>query len=359
MNAAESGASGFSLLPVGSILPYAGEVPGNIEADGWLVCDGRALGRGDYRELFDAIGTAWGSPHESEFNVPAMAGMFLRGVAHGEDTDPSADARKAVQSGGASGDAVGSLQLYGTAQARTPFHASIPNYGVSKKGYDAGTAARPAAWNSDTTTVEVTGGDLESRPINKYTYYLIKCRERKANGQPVQIPVGSVIAFAGNSSSPDQAKWVPCDGRAVAPTGEWAALHKVIGFAHGETDEGEMVLPDYRGYFLRGVSGSSGKDPDAESRLVPYPQGSPDKQGNAGNKVGSLQGFATGAPTSSPFKVTFTSLPKDKTDKDGIDGLVRYLVRDYAARTVSLSQGGGDRETRPVNLSVNWYLRAR
>lgn len=358
MTSKQSTAAVMSFSPVGSILGYAGDIPTNIEALGWLPCDGRSLPSGDYKELYEAIKGAYGAPDATNFNIPALAGMFLRGVAHGASTDPSANARKALRPGGATGDAVGSMQPYGTAQPKEKIRATIPKYAVSEKGYDAGKAGRPAKWNSDQTTVNTGGGDLESRPVNKYVNYIIKIRDRTANGQPVQIPVGSIISFAAGTA-PDPARWAVCDGKAVPPNGEWAALHTAIGFAHGETNEGEMVLPDYRGYFLRGISGSSGVDPDADSRKVPYPQGAPDKQGNSGNKIGSLQGFATGAPTSAPFRVTFTSLPKDRADSDGIDGLIRYLVHGFGAKTVSLSQQGGDSESRPVNLSIVWCIRAR
>lgn len=350
-----STAAGF--LPVGSILAYAGEVPAGIEASGWLPCDGRSLSSNDYKELFQSIQKAFGAPDNDHFNLPALEGMFLRGMAHGVETDPSAKSRKELRPGGATGDAVGSLQPYGTAQPKTKFTADIPNYNVERKRYDKGSAGNPAAWNDDTTTPEAGGGDKESRPKNKYIIYLIKIRERMANGHPVQVPVGALISFA-SAKAPDPARWVLCDGRALSPKGEWSALHSAIGFAHGETKDGEMVLPDYRGYFLRGVSGGSKIDPDAAERGVPYPDGAPGKQGNGGNKVASVQQFATGAPTSSPFTTTFTSLPKSRPG-DGIDGAVRYLVHGYGSRKVSLSQGGGDSETRPINLSIAWYMRAR
>lgn len=56
---------------VGTIMEYAGIFP----PDGWVVCDGRALSRTVYEELFDAIGTTYGNGDGSTtFNIPDMRG---------------------------------------------------------------------------------------------------------------------------------------------------------------------------------------------------------------------------------------------------------------------------------------------
>lgn len=62
---------------IGFIKPYAGtSIP-----DGYLLCDGSAVSRTAYPELFAAIGTVWGEGDgSSTFNVPDLRGFFLRGV---------------------------------------------------------------------------------------------------------------------------------------------------------------------------------------------------------------------------------------------------------------------------------------
>jgi len=52
---------------------------------GWLTCDGTAVSRTTYSDLFTAIGTTWGSGDgTSTFNVPDLRGAFLRGTgSHG------------------------------------------------------------------------------------------------------------------------------------------------------------------------------------------------------------------------------------------------------------------------------------
>lgn len=57
----------LSIVPVGSIVSYAANTP----PGGWLVCDGAAVNREDYTELFAVINTKYGSGDGSKtFNLP-------------------------------------------------------------------------------------------------------------------------------------------------------------------------------------------------------------------------------------------------------------------------------------------------
>ena len=49
--------------------------------DGWLVCDGRAVSRAAYPELFDAIGETYGAGNGANtFNLPNLIGRFAEGA---------------------------------------------------------------------------------------------------------------------------------------------------------------------------------------------------------------------------------------------------------------------------------------
>lgn len=62
---------------VGMVLPFAGKkVP-----KGFLLCDGRAVSREDYKRLFDAIGTTYGEGDKSKtFNVPDFRDRTIWGA---------------------------------------------------------------------------------------------------------------------------------------------------------------------------------------------------------------------------------------------------------------------------------------
>lgn len=58
-------------IPIGTVAPYAG---GTIPA-GWMLCNGGAVSRTTYADLFAAIGTNWGAGDGSTtFNVPDLGG---------------------------------------------------------------------------------------------------------------------------------------------------------------------------------------------------------------------------------------------------------------------------------------------
>jgi len=66
---------------VGMIAPFGmSSVP-----TGWLACDGSAVSRTTYADLFTAIGTTWGAGDgSSTFALPDLEGAFLRGTGgHG------------------------------------------------------------------------------------------------------------------------------------------------------------------------------------------------------------------------------------------------------------------------------------
>ncbi len=72
-----SGGTLYADAPVGSIQAYGG----TTAPWGWLLCQGQAISRATYAELFNVIGTSFGSGDGSTtFNVPDLRGEFLRGA---------------------------------------------------------------------------------------------------------------------------------------------------------------------------------------------------------------------------------------------------------------------------------------
>lgn len=56
------------------------------EKEGWILCDGRAVSRTDYPDLFEAIGTQYGEGDgTTTFNVPNYKGRFLQMVNDGQN----------------------------------------------------------------------------------------------------------------------------------------------------------------------------------------------------------------------------------------------------------------------------------
>lgn len=64
------------VVPAGAVLPYAGNsIPAN-----WLLCDGSAVSRTTYADLFAALGTLYGAGDGSTtFNLPDTTAQVIAG----------------------------------------------------------------------------------------------------------------------------------------------------------------------------------------------------------------------------------------------------------------------------------------
>jgi microcystin-dependent protein len=201
LNSAIGGTNSF--LPAGAIQLFAmGTVP-----SGWLECNGAAVSRTTYANLFAAIGETYGAGNgTTTFNLPDLRGQFVRGWDNGRGVDP--------------GRAVGSQQNSAnqahthTATATNPAHT----HGIADPGHlhtvadpghihsglvDTGTGGGGAAGGSDitlsamgaattgvalfnsqtgvtvqsavqNTTVDIAAQGTEARPTNVAMVYAIK-----------------------------------------------------------------------------------------------------------------------------------------------------------------------------------------
>jgi microcystin-dependent protein len=353
-------------LPVGTILPFVGRFPDALQANGWWVCAGQTMDKKLHEELFAAIGIAFGQPALDQFQLPDLRGWFLRGTtdqaaeADRAEMDPDWASRRPAVTLSATAEPAGHLghtQTYATAAPRKSFTASVDHLKITGWRDDAGCADRPGNYSAtNEMTFPTTGGDLETRPMNKYVSYVIKVAGA-VGPAPVTMPVGALATFAGVSNAPlipEPPVWRLCFGYPVSRY-DAPELFAALQFIHGGVDANTFVLPDYRGWFQRGVSDRSGFDPDAELRTPAYPTGAEGYQGNAGNRVGSAQPYAT-AVAIIPFTTTIAGIPTSDASKR-VAGTAWNLVKTSGnTRTISLSNSGGDLETRPVNVAVNWYV---
>ena len=74
---AQAGTTLASAIPSGSLTMYAG----TSAPEGWLLCDGSAVSRAAYADLFGALGTAYGvGDGSTTFNLPNFADRFPVGA---------------------------------------------------------------------------------------------------------------------------------------------------------------------------------------------------------------------------------------------------------------------------------------
>jgi len=141
------------LCPVGSIVMYgAASAPTN-----WLLCDGAAVSRTTYADLFTAIGTTYGSGDGSAtFDLPDMQSRFPVGYDGGSSYALAA-------TGGATTD---TPTLSGTNTGTTLTAAQIPahQHGGVTTGWPSG------SWTGGTgavqTAIDVSGDSTASGSVN-------------------------------------------------------------------------------------------------------------------------------------------------------------------------------------------------
>jgi microcystin-dependent protein len=164
------------------------------------------------------------------------------------------------------------------------------------------------------------------------------------------VPVGTVIAFAGNKLP---SGWLKCDGSIVAKD-EYPDLFEAIGTLHGTGDsDGQFRLPDYGGRFLRGVArAEDGRDSEAEQRLAAAPGGA------TGRNVGSVQDDAIRSHShglvggTSGYIFTRPGQTGDVASNPQSGAGAGWW--SYSPNTGTF----GGAETRPQNAYVNFLIRA-
>jgi microcystin-dependent protein len=173
---------------IGSVIP-----PGVIQAfgggtvpSGWLLCDGSTASRSTYAGLFAAVGVVHGEGNgTTTFHLPDLRGRFIRGADNmgtgAAGRDPDAAGRTAANTGGATGNAVGSVQA-----AETLSHTHIQNahghttpngpgtIGGRIVNFGSGNAADNSVASSSVVATNQNTGGNETRPLNANASYIIK-----------------------------------------------------------------------------------------------------------------------------------------------------------------------------------------
>jgi microcystin-dependent protein len=172
-----------AVIPPGTIVAYGG----NATPSGWLLCNGSTVSRITNSALYAAIGNNYGSGDGSTtFHLPDFRGRFLRGRDFSTGGDLSAGSRTVSNSGGNSGDAVGSLQTdafqghwheVGEEGTSSVFRTASADFTGSTNIYARLSIGATRALGKTLLTDGVNGTPRsapETRPINVYVNYIIK-----------------------------------------------------------------------------------------------------------------------------------------------------------------------------------------
>lgn len=181
------------------------------------------------------------------------------------------------------------------------------------------------------------------------------------------VPIGTIITWAGNIPStpppttppffnPEDYGWLVCDGRTLN-CGQYYNLYTVLGNVYGGTapaqgsSDGTFVIPDFRGYFLRGADPTQVVDKD--------PRNPP--TGDSSSVVGTTQLSAIQThthPYTMPDNKIPTVGPAQGTQTLGADPNQPTGPPDVPDQASANPDLVSQNETRPVNIAVYFLIKA-
>ena len=171
-----SGGAGGDTLPIGGIIAFDSDTIPN----GWLLCDGRAVSRTKYAELFKAIGTKHGSGDGSTtFNLPNPKGRTLVGK-DSSDTDFSELGKTGE------GTAKDKIKLAGT------YYGLVDTKIVSGTGY-GGQGLVSVTKNTSESAQSLDNNGIDFMPPYLVTNFIIKAKN-------TAVVKGDVIQEDGTAS---------------------------------------------------------------------------------------------------------------------------------------------------------------
>ena len=180
-NKGNVGPSGSGGTPVGSIVAW----PGPTIPSGWRLCDGAALNRTTYADLFNALsdanGPKYGAPDNNSFYIPNCQSRFLVGVGWAGLGDQGGSNTASLQTANipshrhyvASSSRVGNIRVRENGTLGSTSQLSIGT-GVSRwyEGYNlAGTGGGANIGRSSTTG---SGSAFNIIPLYHGVYWIIK-----------------------------------------------------------------------------------------------------------------------------------------------------------------------------------------
>lgn len=147
---------------IGSVYMYAGSTPPN----GFLMCDGSAVSRAVYSDLFAEIGTAYGSGDgATTFNIPDLTGRVIVGVSTtnvlgdvgGEENhvliaDELPVHEHTIPSHGHSHTITATTPKFTHSITQPAFTYNAPNAATNSNGSSSGTRAGTSTANASRTT---------------------------------------------------------------------------------------------------------------------------------------------------------------------------------------------------------------
>lgn len=154
--------SGGDTIPIGSVMPFAEVDSTSALMSDWLLCDGRAVSRTTYSELFNLIGTTYGAGDGSTtFNLPDVKGRVIVGQDEADDSFKTLGAK------------IGEKEVTLTIAQMPRHNHDLAFYTGSNGGFQSATGVVPTTTVNRTTSSSGNGEAHNNiQPSIVLTYYI-------------------------------------------------------------------------------------------------------------------------------------------------------------------------------------------
>ena len=238
-------------VPIGAIQFFAG---GN-SPKGWLICDGSAVSRTQYSELFDVIGTTYGSGDGSTtFNLPDQRGRVLIGVGSGYSLG-----------------ATGGEKTHALTVNEMPSHTHRGMYS-SGAGTSAGiSGVSTNHWYSD-GFIENTGGGQAHNNMQPYLTVNSIIKAKNPVPAPTSLPVGSYYETSDEDFDPNiewDGTWVlDSKGKVTVALDENQTEFNTVGKTGGSTTHTLSIneMPSHAHTSKTSLVNANGQGSDARAQ---------------------------------------------------------------------------------------------
>lgn len=138
--------SGGDTIPIGSVMPFAEVDNTSALMSDWLLCDGRAVSRTTYSELFNLIGTTYGAGDgNTTFNLPDVKGRVIVGQDEADDSFKTLGAK------------IGEKEVTLTIAQMPRHNHDLAFYTGSNGGFQSATGVAPTTTVNRTTSSSGNG----------------------------------------------------------------------------------------------------------------------------------------------------------------------------------------------------------
>lgn len=199
----------YADAPIGSIIPYGGATAPN----GFLLCQGQAVSRNTYAELFAVIGTAFGTGNgTTTFNVPDLRDKAVMGAG----TNGALGASQSAQLPNITGkinNKSGTFGIMGFSAATSNFNGALIGSeakGAVYTGQQNTSACKVVTFDASHSdaSIDINGNNVytnkgETRPANVRLNYIIKAKHASV---PTDF-TDSLIGYLGKETNYNLYPW--------------------------------------------------------------------------------------------------------------------------------------------------------